>query len=270
MCPGAPEPGLAAGPTEGGTFLLQRLHFWVTPHGAFTCVLDRGKMLAAPPGTWSRPSGHAADGLPAPLCSSKQTPKASPAPGDTSEHRGVCTGLAAIARAWLSPSTGDSSAGLPPASSAPLAGKKHHLRGLLSRVRRGCKWKHSATSLLGDRGRQTAPRLGGTRAAGKTWHSLSGSLASAPGKGARSPSALSHLTPGLAEIWALFPCRAARCSQHRSVHVSLGLLPARDAAPHPRIAIKQCRALECFWESAGIRLHMNSPAQFRLQPRGYF
>lgn len=63
---GHPEPGLVAGPTKGGTFLLQCLHFWVTRHGAFTCVLDRGKMLAAPPGTWSGPPGHAADGLPAP------------------------------------------------------------------------------------------------------------------------------------------------------------------------------------------------------------
>lgn len=143
-------------------------------------------------------------------------------------------------------------------------GKKHHLRGPLSRVRRGCKWKHNATSLLGDKGRQTAPRLGGTRAAGKTWYSLCASLASAPGKGAHSPFAVSHITAGLAEIWALFPCRAARCSQQGNVYVSLGLLPARDAAPLPRIAIKQRRALECFWESAGIGLHMNSPAQFRL------
>lgn len=125
---GNPEPPPAAGPTKGGTFLLQRPHFWVTPHGAFTCVLDGGKLLAAPPGTWSRPPGRAADGLPAALRSWKRSPNPARAPCDTSEHRGVCTALPAITRAWLSPSTGASSAALPPASSAPSAGK-NHLRG---------------------------------------------------------------------------------------------------------------------------------------------
>lgn len=121
LCPRDPEPGLVAAPTKGGTFLLQRLHFWVTPHGAFTCVLDRGKMLAAPPGTWSRPPGHAADGLPAPLrsWSSPQAPLRLPVTPASTE---------VSAQVWLSPSPGGSSAGLPPASSAPSAGKKHHLR----------------------------------------------------------------------------------------------------------------------------------------------
>lgn len=111
----------------------------------------------------------------------------------------------------------------------------------------------------------TAPRLGG-----QMWDSLCATLASAPGKGGPSLFAVPHVTAALAEIWGLFSCRAARCSQQGDIYVSLGLLPALDAAPLPRTATKQSRALECFGESAGIGLHMNSPAQFRLQPRGYF
>lgn len=118
---GTLSPGWWQPPPKEGHFWLQRLHFWVTPHGAFTCVLDRGKMLAAPPGTWSRPPGHAADGLPAPLrsWSSPQAPLRLPVTPASTE---------VSAQVWLSPSPGGSSAGLPPASSAPSAGKKHHLR----------------------------------------------------------------------------------------------------------------------------------------------
>lgn len=121
----------------------------------------------------------------------------------------------------------------------------------------------------GTRGRQTQPHGWGARG-------HKGGTAFVPPRhqhrveGGDSPFTVSHVTAGLAESWALFPCRAARCSQQGNIYVSRGLSSARDAAPLPRTAIKQRRALECFWESAGIGLHMNSPARFRLQPRGYF
>lgn len=153
---GTLSPGWPQAPPKEGHFCCSGCIFGSPRTEHFTCVLDRGKMLAAPPGTWSRPPGRAADGLPAALCSWKQSPKLAPAPCDTSEHRGVCTALAAITRARLSPST--RSAGLPPAPSAPLAGK-NHLRGLLSRARRGCArgitMPHPS---WGTRGPQTQPR----------------------------------------------------------------------------------------------------------------
>lgn len=177
-------------------------------------MLNRGKLLAAPPGTWSRPPERAADGLPAALCSWKRSPNPARAPCDTSEPRGVCTALPAITRAWLSPSTGASSAALPPSlvstfgwekssPGAPLQGEE----GV--RVETQC---HSPPGGRGD-GRHSPTAEG---------HEGS-CIAFVPPRHQHqaeegdSPFVVSHVTPGLAEIWVLLPCRAARCSQQGNI-----------------------------------------------------
>lgn len=245
------SPGWLQAPPKEGHFCSSVGIFGSPRTEHFTCVLDRGKMLPAPPGTWSRPPGRAADGHPAALCSWKQSPKPAPAPRDTGEHRGVCTGLAAITRLSRAPPSPVSTFGWeksPPG--APLQGEE----GVQVETQR-----HIPPGGPGD-GRHS-PTAGGHKG---QCYSLGATLAPAPGKGGDSPFAVSHVTPGLAEIViSLQSCPG-------NIYVSRGLSPAPDAAPLPRMATKQRRALGCFWESAGIGLHTNSPAQFRLQPRGYF
>lgn len=100
--PWPPVPGCCQAPPREGHFCCS----FGTPHTTHSPAgrIAR-KMLVTALGAWCRPLGHAADGLPAALCSSKQPLNPAAGHPDTTKHQGVSTGLAVGARLKPAPAT---------------------------------------------------------------------------------------------------------------------------------------------------------------------